>query len=44
MNTSRQTSFHLLLAGAAPRLAVAAAVAALVWLGFFWATTPPGAP
>jgi len=35
---------RLLLLGAGPRLAGAAAVVALLWLGFFWATSTPGAP
>lgn len=39
----RWSSFHLLLLGAGPRLAVAALVVALLWAGFFWATAPLGA-
>lgn len=33
---------RLLLVGAGPRLACAALVAALLWAGFFWATSSPG--
>jgi hypothetical protein len=42
-------SFHgrldigLLMLGAIPRLAVAAIVVLLLWVGFFWATATPGA-
>lgn len=34
---------RLLLVGVLPRLLVAAAVVVALWLGFFWATTTPGA-
>lgn len=34
---------ELLLTGVAPRLAIAALIAALLWVGFFWATSTPGA-
>ncbi len=33
---------RLLLLGSGPRLAVAALVVALLWLGYFWATATPG--
>ena len=39
----REQSWRLLLVGAAPRLLVAAGIIAILWLGFFWAITPPGA-
>lgn len=35
-------ALRLLLVGIAPRLAIAAAVVACVWLGFWWATATPG--
>ncbi|MEL6335383.1 MAG: hypothetical protein AAFQ88_01930 [Pseudomonadota bacterium] len=35
--------FGLLLLGAGPRLAVALLILGLLWAGFFWATTSPGA-
>ena len=37
-------ALRLLLLGAAPRLAGAAAIVALLWLGFVWATSSMGAP
>ncbi|MEM9341635.1 MAG: hypothetical protein AAGA87_01175 [Pseudomonadota bacterium] len=37
----RGESARLLLVGVAPRLGIALAIAGLLWLGFFWATTPP---
>ena len=39
---TRQT-IQFLLMGAAPRLAGAAAVVAILWAGFVWATATPGA-
>jgi hypothetical protein len=39
-----QSPLRLLLLGAGIRLAGAALVVALLWLGFFWATSTPGAP
>ncbi len=36
-------SFRLLLVGIGPRLGIAAAIAALLWLGFVWAIATPGA-
>lgn len=33
---------RLLLLGAGPRFAGAALVVALLWFGFFWATSSPG--
>ncbi len=33
---------RLLLVGAGPRIAGAALVVALIWAGFFWATSSPG--
>ena len=35
--------FSLFLLGAGPRLAGVVVVIALLWLGFFWATSTPGA-
>ena len=35
-------TLRLLLLGAGPRLAGAAAIVALLWLGFAWATSTPG--
>ena len=32
--------FRLLLIGIGPRLGVASLIAAVLWLGFFWATNP----
>ena len=32
-----------ILIGVGPRLAIAAIIAALLWLGFAWATVNPGA-
>ncbi|MEM6589745.1 MAG: hypothetical protein AAF641_14955 [Pseudomonadota bacterium] len=40
--TSPKAPFRLLLIGAAPRLAIAAVIVALLWLAFFWATATPG--
>lgn len=37
------TTLRLLLVGAAPRLAIAGVIVALLWLGFLWATATPGA-
>ncbi len=37
MSDGRVFSNRLLLMGLAPRLAVAAAVVAVLWAGFFWA-------
>ena len=34
--------FRLLLIGIGPRLGVASLIAAVLWLGFFWATNPLG--
>lgn len=34
---------RLLLVGILPRLLVAVAMIVALWLGFFWATTTPGA-
>ena len=42
--TSWRPTLRLLLLGAGPRLAGAAAVVALLLLGFVWATSSPGAP
>ena len=36
-------AIHLLLLGAAPRLAGAALIMAALWAGFLWATSTPGA-
>ncbi|MEL7254515.1 MAG: hypothetical protein AAFZ04_10670 [Pseudomonadota bacterium] len=41
--TPQKAPFRLLLIGAGPRLLMAAAIVALLWLGFFWATATPGA-
>lgn len=40
---NRRTAFRLLLVGAGPRLAGAAFLILLLWLGFYWATSTPGA-
>ena len=37
-------ALRLLLLGAGPRLAGAAMIVALLWLGFVWATSSMGAP
>lgn len=42
--TSWRPTLRLLLLGAALRLAGAAVIVALLWLGFVWATSSPGAP
>ena len=42
--TSLRPALRLLLLGAGPRLAGAAIIVALLWLGFVWATSSPGAP
>ena len=42
--TSWRPTLRLLLLGAGPRLAGAAIIVALLWLGFVWATSTPGAP
>lgn len=36
------SSLRLLLIGAGPRLAGAALIVAVLWAGFFWATSTPG--
>tara|TARA_B110000503_G_C6903702_1_gene311809 strand:- start:327 stop:500 length:174 start_codon:yes stop_codon:yes gene_type:complete len=42
-NMTKDKIFHRpLLIGVGPRIAVAIIVAALLWLGFVWATTYPG--
>lgn len=38
----RQHALRLLLVGAGPRLLGAAIIAAVLWAGFFWATSTPG--
>ena len=38
--TQEKRSFRLLLIGIGPRLGVASLIAAVLWLGFFWATNP----
>ncbi|MEM7194326.1 MAG: hypothetical protein AAF402_05195 [Pseudomonadota bacterium] len=40
---NRKMTLRLLLIGAGPRLAGVIVLAALLWAGFFWATTSPGA-
>ena len=40
---ARSCVIHLLLLGAGPRLAGAALIVAVIWAGFVWATTAPGA-
>ena len=40
--TPQKAPFRLLLIGALPRLGIACAIVALLWLGFFWATATPG--
>ena len=42
--TPWRPTLRLLLLGAGPRLAGAAVIVALLWLGFIWATSSPGAP
>ena len=39
----RPSTLRLLLLGAGPRLIGAALIVALLWAGFFWATSTPGA-
>ena len=39
-----KSEIRLLLLGAGPRLAGAALIVALLWLGYFWATSSMGAP
>lgn len=39
----QNAQLRLLVLGVAPRLAVAALLVAMIWLGFFWATATPGA-
>lgn len=38
-----QNALRLLLVGAVARLAGAVIIVALLWAGFFWATSTPGA-
>ena len=40
---AQQSMVRLLLLGAGPLLVVAALVVAALWVGFFWATSTPGA-
>jgi hypothetical protein len=40
---NQQSAVRLLLLGAAPRLAGAILIVALLWAAFFWATATPGA-
>ena len=40
---AQRSMVRLLLLGAGPRLAGAALIVALLWAGFFWATSTPGA-
>ena len=42
--TAWRPALRLLLLGAGARLAGAAAIVALLWLGFVWATSSPGVP
>ena len=42
--TAWRPGLRLVLLGAGPRLAGAAVIVALLWLGFFWATSSMGAP
>ena len=39
----RKSEIRLLLLGTWPRLAGAALIVAILWAGFFWATSTPGA-
>ncbi len=41
--TPRARTLQLLLVGVGPRLSVAGLIIAVLWLGFFWATSTPGA-
>ena len=41
---TRISSLRLLPLGAGPRLLGAALIAAVLWAGFFWATSAPGGP
>ncbi|MGI9504476.1 MAG: hypothetical protein ACR2RE_15630 [Geminicoccaceae bacterium] len=41
--TAHRAMVRLLLLGAGPRLAGAALIVAVLWAGFFWATSTPGA-
>jgi hypothetical protein len=42
--TGKRPMLRLLLLGAGPRLAGAALLVGMLWIGFFWATATPGAP
>lgn len=42
MRISQASRLRLLTLGAAPRIAIALALIALLWAGFFWATAPMG--
>jgi hypothetical protein len=42
--TGMRPMVRMLVLGAGLRLAGAALVVALLWAGFFWATSTPGAP
>jgi len=42
--SARRPGIRLLLLGAGPRLAGAALIVAVLWAGFVWATSSPGAP
>lgn len=42
MNTLLGPVVRLLLLGAAPRIAIALVLIAVLWAGFFWATSPIG--
>lgn len=41
--TKDRAMLRLLLVGAVPRIAGAVLVVALIWAGFLWATSTPGA-
>lgn len=40
MRIFEASRLRLLTLGAAPRIAIALAIIALIWSGFFWATVP----
>jgi len=43
MSTPLKTDYKLLLVGIGPRLGAAILITAILWVGFHWATSNPGA-
>lgn len=43
MRILQPSRLRLLALGAVPRIAIALALIALIWAGFFWASVPMGA-